>query len=362
MTATTHISDSRGFCTRAIRGTAHGPLAAAFRTALKPLAWPYAALTRLRRRAYAAHIFRTRKLDVPVISVGNITVGGTGKTPMVEWLARRLKDTGRRPAILSRGYRPLNERDPAGDRKNDERLLLEENLPGVLHFAHPDRVRAGREAIAAGADCLVLDDGFQHLRLHRDVNIALIDARDPFGHGTTLPAGPLREPLSALLDADAAVISHADTVPAHQLASLRRRLAELTGHAPLVEAVHRPAALITADHASLPPAYLAGRRALLFCAIAGPEHFLETARRLGASVPAAHFFPDHFHYRPEHLVRLVQSCRRVNAEVALTTQKDAVKIARAWQGAIPLLVLRIEFHITSGRGELERLLQAGLSV
>ncbi|HZW29293.1 MAG TPA: tetraacyldisaccharide 4'-kinase, partial [Isosphaeraceae bacterium] len=191
---------------RLIRGQTRGPAAVVARTLLSCAAAGYGAAIALRNGSFEHGWLRVHRLGVPVVSVGNLTVGGTGKTPMVEWLARWFRARRRRVVIVSRGYR--------GEQGlNDEGLVLEENLPDVPHLQDRDRVRAGRVALQElEADILVLDDGFQHRRLARDLDVVLIDALEPFGLGHLLPRGLLREPVRSLRRADLVVLSRADLV------------------------------------------------------------------------------------------------------------------------------------------------------
>ena len=343
----TNITDMRGLCVRALDGTEHTLPAFLFRAAALPFSWPYGALAALRRRAYDAHRLRSRKLDVPVISVGNITTGGTGKTPFIEWLGKHLHELGRRPAILSRGYRS-RPTGPDGEPRNDEALILEQNLPGIPHLPDANRFRAGRKAVADGADCILLDDGFQHLRLARDLDIVLVSAVHPFGGGRTLPAGLLREPLSALSHADLLLITHADAVPEIRLEQLARNLAELSGGHPVIEAIHRPVALVSAEGVEESLDDLTGRKVFLFSAVGSPEAFLKTVTRLGAEVTDAWFYNDHHYYTQRDLNALTDACESSSAQMALTTQKDLVKISPMWRAETPLRMLRIRFHIASG--------------
>jgi tetraacyldisaccharide 4'-kinase len=349
------VTDCRGYCLRAVRGEAHG--AAAIRAMLTPVSWVVGGVTRVRRWAYRAGVISAARAAVPVISVGNVTTGGTGKTPMVEWIVRRLVGSGRKPAILSRGYRA-----PPGTGKNDEALVLDRALPDVKHYADADRVRAAREAAAAGADCLVLDDGFQHLRLHRDLNLVLIDALNPFGGGKVLPAGTLREPLTCLADAQAIVVTRADALDEAALAGLRARLQRLAPGKPVCEAIHKASSVADPNGAAGEPAdRLAGKRVYLFCGIGNPSGFRATVERLGAVIVGGRFLPDHFHYGTADLAQLAEECHASGAELALTTEKDAVKIRDAWPSPVPLRVLSVEIAFRSGQDELERLLQAALT-
>ena len=357
------VTDSRGFLIRVLEGSAGGVVPALTRGGLFPLSLISAGALKSRRLAYKAGLLRAEKLPAPTISVGNLTVGGTGKTPLVEWLVRWLQQQGRRPAILSRGYGAAKEEKVPGTFiKNDERLLLERALPGVPHYAAPDRVKAAREAIAAGADCLVLDDGFQHLQVTRDVNLALIDALNPFGGGRVLPGGFLREPLGALRAADAVILTRADAISGEERRELRQRIADIVGTRPILEALHRPRRLTLPDGSEAEPATaLASRSVYAFCAIGNPWGFVKTLEGLGAVITDTHFFRDHFAYGNRELARVVEDCERTGAEYAVTTTKDAVKLGSRWKGSTPLRVLPVAFEFTTGVDELEKLLKAALA-
>jgi tetraacyldisaccharide 4'-kinase len=347
------LTDSRQFWARAVRRRGGAPAALLL---LTPAALVYGFAMRLRREAYREGTFQVQKLGAPVISVGNVTVGGTGKTPMVQWIARWCLSNGRKPAILSRGYGARG--GAAAQKKNDEALLLERELPLVPHYADPDRAAAGRRAVAAGADCLLLDDGFQHLRVHRDLNLVLVDALDPFGGGRVLPAGALREPLDCLRDADAVVLTRADALGRAALEKVRQQTRALMPGKPIIEAAHRAVALTLASGVEAEPLeWLSGRRVFLFCGLGNPEGFLHTVRKLGAEIAGAHFFPDHFAYRGREMTALAEECLRERADCALTTEKDAVKIS-AWPGAAPLRVLEVGIELTAGQAQLENMLKA----
>jgi tetraacyldisaccharide 4'-kinase len=317
---------------------------------------PYAAAMRLRRWAYRRGILRSRAAGAPVICVGNLTTGGTGKTPMVAWVVRRLVEAGRTPAILTRGYksRPGGQ---GGEGDSDEVRLLRE-LTGAAIAADPDRVAGAAAAVAGGADVLVMDDGFQHRRLRRDLDIVLIDAGEPFGFGHCLPRGLLREPPSALADADAVVITHGDEVPLDRLMRLGERVRRLAPRASHHAAVHRPTGLIDDAGAARPLGDLLGRKVCAFCGLGSPEHFFTTLAGLGARLAARRALDDHAVYTPALLAELAAEAKRAEAGILVTTQKDHVKLA-GMDCPAPLWQLAVEMEITGGRDELvERILGA----
>lgn len=354
-----HIIDDRHLFARLLSAYPRGRVAPVVRWALRPAAWVYGRAVERRRQAYHEGKRPSVDLGVPVISVGNLTAGGTGKTPMVEWIARWCLKNGRRPAILSRGYRaPPDGCNPG---KNDEALLLERSLPQTPHYANPDRVAAGRQAVAAGADCLILDDGFQHLRVRRDLNLVLIDVLDPFGGGRPLPAGTLREPLGCLRDADAVVLTRADAIGRLGVQHLRQRIRDWLPERPIFETVHRPVRMSLLSGAEAEGLdWLSGRRVLLFCGLGNPGGFVHTMEKLGAEVVAARFLPDHFAYRPRDLDALAEACVRWRADCAVTTEKDAVKLG-AWPGTIPLRVVRVEIEFLPASDAFPKLLKSVLT-
>jgi tetraacyldisaccharide 4'-kinase len=298
---------------------------------------------RLRRWAYRRGLLPSRSAPVGVISVGNLTAGGTGKTPMVAWIVRLLQASGRKPAVVMRGYRSR-----AG--RSDEATLLKQ-LTGAEVVVNPDRLAGAVAAAAAGADVIVLDDAFQHRRLRRDLDIVLIDATDPFGLGHCLPRGLLREPAGAIRDAHAIVITRSDAVAPEGLQALRRRLGQLAPQASIALAVHRVAAMIDPDGRRAEPSALSGRSVFAFCGIGNPEHFRNTLARLGVRVVGSRCLGDHVHYSAALLTELCEQARQCGCELMITTQKDYVKIDPG-KVAIPLWQLAIEIDVVEGRDEL----------
>ncbi|MHC4133406.1 MAG: tetraacyldisaccharide 4'-kinase [Planctomycetota bacterium] len=299
------------------------------RLLLAPLAALYGLGARWRARWWRG---RARRLPKPVLSVGNLTFGGTGKTPFVIHACRELARRGRRAAILSRGYRAL------GPEGNDEALVIGRHVPDVPHVLDPDR-HAGGLTIADDVDVFVLDDGFQHLPLWRDVDVVLVDATEPFGGGWCPPAGRLREPLAALGRATLVVLTRADLVDRETLGDAMRTVR-----------AHAAAPIATAAFPPSCDADLAGAEVCVACAIGNPAAFVQTVESLGARVAARRFFRDHHAYSARDAAELARPGLPV-----VVTEKDAVKLEALWQGAVPLHVVRIALKVLDGAAELDAL-------
>ena len=325
-------------------GRRGGLAAAAARLGLLSASLPYAGLRRLRRWAHRRRLLPAAAAEAPVISVGNITTGGTGKTPMVAWIVARLKEAGRRPAILTRGYKAV-----AG--RSDEVELLGE-LTGAPVVVNADRVAGAKVAVAGGADVLVMDDGFQHRRLRRDLDIVLIDATRPFGYGHCLPRGLLREPVSALGDADAIVLTRSGVIGGRKLVDLVTRIGELAGRASIHLAEHTPTRIVDASGGELPAAALAGKKVCAFCGLGNPDGFFATLEKAGARVVESIAFDDHVAYDGAALDRIGRGARAGGAEVLVTTAKDRVKIADPAGLPLPLWTLHVEMRIVEGDSQL----------
>jgi len=334
-----------------VSGRKRGPVASFLRACLAVLSVPYGLVCRVRRTLYRTGLWRQRPLSVPVVSVGNITTGGVGKTPMVIWLGRWLEARGIPSAILSRGY---GEKSPDCSGESDEALVLRQRLPGTPHLVGPKRVETGAEAIREhGARCLVMDDGFQHMAVARDLDIVLIDSLMPFGYGHLLPWGLLREPLSSLRRADLIVLTRCDLSPEADRSAVRDRLRAVVGDAPVVEACHRPTALAPhGDGEARTLAWAKGRRLYAFSALGNPEAFPRSVRSLGADLLAHRSFRDHHWYTAEDMASMGEEAAALGAEAVVTTEKDAVKIQDYPATAPPLLVLAIEFAFLQGEGQL----------
>lgn len=303
-----------------ISGRKRGPAAGAARAGLSVAAFLYGRAMAV-RNAYYDTWAMPAWLDVPVISVGNLTVGGTGKTPMTIWLCERMLERGRKPAVLSRGYKATEEG------LADELLVVSRQVPKAVAVAHPDRAKAGRMAISEYAvKAAILDDGFQHRRLGRDLDIVLVDATQPFGYGHILPRGLLRERFSGIRRADAVVITRCDQVEADQIARIEQRIREWNRDAPIARAVHEPSGFADLDGG--PVETPASSRPGCVTGIARPEAFVHTLTELGFAPAATAFYPDHYGYTATDAERLVAWAREEQLDCLFVTDKDAVKMAR----------------------------------
>jgi tetraacyldisaccharide 4'-kinase len=325
---------------------------------------------------YERGLAHVQRAGVPVISVGNLAVGGAGKTPATAAIAARLLARSRRVAILSRGYgstrsdlrvvsdgvRVLLDSAEGGD----EPVLLARRLPGVPVLCGPRRAQLARHAIAAfRADALLLDDGFQHRALARELDVVVLDAANPFGNGHLLPAGPNREPIAALGRAGLAWLSRVDQVDgaegAATLERLRALARDLTGRTP-VESRHAPEELLDgALERSLGLASLRGQRVLLLSGLARPGSFRRTVESLGAEVVGERRHPDHHRFTERDLEEALGAADRAGAARVVTTEKDAVRLPALAARDPRLAVVRISAEIVRGAESLDAALDAALS-
>ena len=272
--------------------------------------------------------------------MGNLTVGGTGKTPMVLWIAERLAAEGKSTAILTRGYRGTSAGDAHGEPQSDEVALLRERLSGKVKIGvGADRYKNGEVLARHGAEYFVLDDGFQHLRLARDADVVLIDATDPFGGGMTLPAGRLREPISALRRANVVVITRSVQAPAPAIEAMVRRhtTSPIFYAATKLENVLRVPQLAVA----LPPEDWPRGRFFAFCGIGNPSAFFEDLRRWGFQVAGERSFPDHHVYDVQETRELELAAANSGADALLCTEKDVWNLRDAPFTAMPAYCCRI---------------------
>ncbi len=336
-----------------LSGRQKGFVATLIKSTLSTLTYPYLAVLKARNVLYGNGIIKSTKLPVRVFSIGNITTGGTGKTPLVENMAKALHQNGKKVAILSRGYGSNNLlQKNNNDDVNDECLALRENLRDVQVLVGKDRVRSGEKAIRNyGVDCIILDDGFQHFKLSRDLDIVVIDSLNPFGGEYLIPRGSLREPLKNLCRADIFIISHCDQRSEKTVKSINTRLKQLNADAVICESIHRPVQIESvADSSILKPEWLKGKRVYGLSAIGNPESFGSTLKGLGADLIKHRVYCDHHVYTLDEIDRAVSEANSLGTDAIVVTQKDIVKIRNMNIEGANILSLKIELVITKGIG------------
>ncbi len=305
-----------------ISGEAKGIGAVLLRGVLRVLSWLYGAVVWLRNVGYDKDWLRSYELDVPVVCVGNITAGGTGKTPMVVWVCRMLQEQGMQVCVLTRGYKG----ETAGG--SDEVRLLRGSLRDVGVVVDADRVRGGRTAIEKyGAEVLVMDDGFQHRRLRRRLDIVMIDCLAPFGYGYVLPRGLLRESLAGLRRAGAVVLSRCDMVDPEGLGALKQQVRRIVGEDMSVACSrHEVVGMYNIDGSEYGLPELVERKVVAVCGIGNPGAFVRTLEDLGAIVVGQRFFADHVEYSEGMVRELKALWEKSGADWVVTTEKDWVKL------------------------------------
>lgn len=347
---------------------------------LKSLSRLYRIIVQLRLLLYRKGILRYHTLGCQVISVGNLTVGGTGKTPVVEIFARELQKAGRRVAILSRGYKstkaPLGERIlkkiTFNTRKNkprivsdgkrllldsamggDEPYMLATNLPDVAVLVDKDRVKSGRHAIKTfSCDTLILDDGFQYLSLKPRVQIVLVDKTNPFGNENVLPRGILREPVKNIRRADFIFITKSDGTTCEELKDKIRRW---NSHAEIVECRHCSRYLqnvFSDERHNLD--FLKGLNITTLSGIASPDGFENSLEEFGAKILKRHRFADHHRYSQQEIINMINTAKRLNTDAIITTEKDAVRFPRIERFDVPVYYLRVDIELLSGADDFKQ--------
>ena len=362
------------FALEVILGQRRGKRAAALRSILFALSKIFAVAVKLRRFLYNVRIFRDSTLGVQVIAIGNLTVGGTGKTPVVEKFARELRDQGRNVAILSRGYRskppPFSERllnkilfreDSTPPRivsdgksllldsetAGEEPYMLASNLKDVVVLVDKDRVKSGRYAIEKfGCDTLLLDDGFQYWKLRgRRQDVVHVDRQQPFGNEFLLPRGTLREPPSHLARASVIFITKSDG----NTAELRKRITALNSTAGIIECIHHPLYfedVFTGERRGLD--LLTGKKIASLSGIAQPESFEESLIKLSGELVYSKRFADHHRFTQQEILNAINRAKKRQAQAIITTQKDAVRFPKIDRRDLPIYFMRVEIKILSG--------------
>ena len=335
---------------RIISGDAKGPFALLARLTLSFLTFLYLAGLTLRNLLWRIRILRPWKPPVPTISVGNITLGGTGKTPCVVAIARELLARGKKVAVLMRGYGA-----PAGDLP-EEAAEIKHLLPKVDLYLGKSRKRSAKKAVADGAEVLILDDGFQHWALKRDLDIVLVDATNPFGYGYLFPRGLLREWPSALRRADLIILTRTDIPPTPTKLATIAAIRQYAPGIPVLQATHKPVRLLRIPKGKPKEiSWLKGKKVLAFCGLGNPAAFLMTLTMAGAKTAAFHAFADHQRYHGRLVGALEEQAQKLGCHAMVTTLKDGVKL-KNYKFSPPLYALEIEFNITEGKKTLiERL-------
>ncbi|NIP27265.1 MAG: tetraacyldisaccharide 4'-kinase [Phycisphaerae bacterium] len=356
-----------------VSGESTGPGAALLRFLLAIGATIYGLIIGLRNFLYSKEWLKIHKADVPVISIGNITTGGTGKTPLVIRLCNLLisipqfKLTSSQCAILTRGYKAAKHSGCKSGGYGDEPAVLAQGCPGIQVVVNPDRIAGAAEAISRfGAKVLIMDDGFQHRRLCRDLDIVSIDATIPFGYGRLLPAGLLREPVTALKRADAAVITRCAQVCEAELTQLEAKLGQVNPEMVIARSVHAPVCAKSVDDREISLEELKNKRIFAFCGIGNPDAFFNTVVGLGAELAGSKVFDDHYHYSDDCIADIYEQAKGQDADLILTTQKDWSSFSSsAMTNAsmdINFAYLAIEFRFISGEDKITQLIINTLSV
>jgi tetraacyldisaccharide 4'-kinase len=336
---------------------------------LMPFAGLYGAGARLRRKAFQQGWLRSRRLSRPVVSVGNLTVGGSGKTPLVERVAEIMLRNGWKPSILTRGYRrqcgaglitlePQPQRNPDARTVGDEPALLARVLPQVPIVICADRFRAGQLAEERfGVDVHILDDGFQHLALARQVDLVAIDVTQNVLHGAVLPAGRLREPASALSRADIIILTRTEI---RDPAATAEKLREINRKSPIFSCATGLRSLIDKSSGkAIKTGDYRDRPVGAFCAIGNPSAFFSDLRRWGFNPVAEIAFPDHHVYTREDVRRINNAAREKGAVAFLTTEKDLMNLQPPLAFALPVLACTIQAEISEAE-KFEQVLLAGI--
>ena len=320
---------------------------------LWPVSFLYGAANHLRARAYRTGLLKSRRLDAVVISVGNLTVGGTGKTPMVLWIAQKLLAEGKSVGILTRGYRgqpvPVTAGDEIGTAEeikitnsSDEVQLLAARLGNHVRFGvGANRFENGSKLAAQGVNWFVLDDGFQHWHLERNVDLVLIDAMTPFGGGQLLPAGRLREPLTALARADIVVITRTESSPGVETTIRQYSSAPIFYAQPQLDSIRK----IEAGRLAGPVSSGAADRLFVFCAIGNPNGFIQTLTQSGVTISGRKFFPDHHRFTRADADQILRAAQDAGSTGLICTEKDLYNLGGSFGDESNLFCATISLKI-----------------
>jgi tetraacyldisaccharide 4'-kinase len=386
-----------------ISGQRTGLSAVLLRLPLGVAACAYSIGIRLRNLFYSTGLLKSHRADVPVVSVGNITAGGTGKTPLVIWICNtiykisNIKNQKCGIAILTRGYKARGTTDEGrrtmedGRGTVDEPAIIAESCPQAKVIVNPNRAEAAAEAVDKfGAKVLVMDDGFQHRKLARDLDIVTIDATCPFGYGKLLPAGLLREPVSSLKRADAAILTRCDQVSESKLSRIEQELRLINPDMIIAKSIHKPTGARYSEPLEIVDSrlrgndkkivdscptsagaglrrndsidQLKGKKVFAFCGIGNPDAFLNTIRNIGANLVGSKIYNDHHSYTDSDVDDIHNQANRLGADLILTTQKDHTRCAiRDARYEIPFAYLAVEIKFIAGEDKLKQLIEDALA-
>ena len=320
---------------------------------------PYRLIITFRNWLYDKKIFAAVKLPCPVISVGNIAVGGTGKTPCVIMLAKMLQSHGFKPAILSRGYGGSSTKSVSivADGKNillnsqtagDEPFLMAQSLKSIPILVGPQRIKTGKSAINRfGVNVLICDDAMQHRQIFRDINLVLLDSQDPLGKGHVLPRGKLREPIAGLKRASAFLLTRTDETP--KIDKIDKKLSQIV-NAPIFTSIHKLKDVIKGDYSDKWPIdKLSGKKVCAFCGIAKPDSFKKSLLATGCHILSLDTFPDHHKYSRAEIKIIKNKFYNYEADLIITTQKDGMRLQKFAEFLSIIYMMRIEMEITPSR-------------
>lgn len=336
-----------------ISGKEKSVLSRVFLCLLRGFSVIYCIVVRIRNKMFDSAMRKSVKAGRPVISVGNLTTGGTGKTPLVIWICRYLAGKDKSCAILTRGYK-------AGKGKfTDEPAILAKACSNAKVIVNPSRKEGAAKAVEQyDSDVLVMDDGFQHRQLARDLDIVAVDATCPFGYDRILPAGLLREPISALKRAKAIVITRYDQADSAKTEVLEKKLASVNSDAVIARSVHKPIGAVAMKGVRISLEELKDKKIFAFCGIGNPNAFIDMLKEMGLNVADYKIFNDHHDYSNADLLDIYEQARYLDAEIILSTQKDWVKTALLSMKDDNLLFayLDIQLEILQGKEPLESLI------
>ena len=317
---------------------------------------------------YSSRWLKAHRVNAVVFSIGNITTGGTGKTPLVIWMYKQIlqnekfKTKNLAMAILTRGYKSHLCRQ---SQIADEPAILAESCPCAKVIVSPDRVAGARDAVDKfAAQILIMDDGFQHRRLARNLDIVAIDAANPFGFGKMLPAGLLREPVNALKRANAVVITHCDMVSGSDLAIVENKILTVRPDMTIAKSIHSPVCVKSGDNKQISLHELKDKKVFVSCGIGSPSSFLSTIKGLNVNIVGAKIYDDHHKYTAGDVAEIDRKAGLCGAELILLTQKDwnkTIAFGRANE-SIAMMYLEIEIKFVTGEDKLKRLIDKVIAV